>query len=499
MTSQNKQTSLSGSTWPPLAQMADTTSRHYLAKCSGSFGGHPLQYTAELSEMLVKSHDGTPATSMFLTSFLADVAPPVLARRAVIFLFNGGPGGASNTLMFGAFGPERLKRFDSPALSDPSIARVANGDTILDAADLIFIDAPETGMGRPLPGSDPGTFRSVDGDSFAFGQAILRWLSDHGRLSSPIYLAGESYGSIRAVLLTRDLLAATPRVAVAGLVLISQALTYNGPESSSIRRLPDPLRDISRLPDIVALSWHHGLIDNHKQSLDEAIQTARAFSLGEYAHARIAGNRLPDTQRQSVAGRLAALTGLPAELWLSHNLRLDNPRRQLLAHRNLALCQFDGRETEPLIDVPEDEDRDFPSMVRGLTTATEQFISEIFHATGLPEYRSIIPDPYAFEKTWEYIMPPASGADTVLKEHIAANPELRIMVAQGIFDTTTFMGDADSLFSQISARQTRLSLVHYVGGHMLYSDDTTRRQFLDDVRAFVSGRPIDRHALPGSY
>ena len=492
----------SKSTWPAVTQPADIGPRHYSVLRRGTFGGHRIRYQAELTELLVKNGTGTPATSMFVTSFVAKEKPSVSEHRPIVFLFNGGPGGASNTLMFGAVGPERLQRFDSAALANPEIALVANEDTILDTADLAFIDAPETGFGRPLPGSDPKTFRSVDGDSFAFAQVVLRWLTDHCRLSSPLYLAGESYGSIRAVLLMRDLSVATPRVAVTGIVLVSQALTYNGPESFAVKHLPDPLRAINRLPDIAALSWYHGLIDNQSQTLEEAVRAARTYALSDYARALIAGNRLPEAQRARVATRVATLTGLPVDVWIAGDLRLDNVRRQLLASRNLALAQFDGRDTETLAGVPNDEDRDFQTAERGLTVATERFVSQTFHATGLPEYRTIVSDPYGFEQTWTYVKPPAPGADEVLREQMAAHPRLRLLVTQGIFDTTCPMGETDYLFSQIGTGQGRTFFARYVGGHMLYSDDTGRRAFLDDIRAFVSGQPVREsdfpQAIPGT-
>src|SRR5690606_18375394 len=124
--------------------------------------------------------------------------------RPVMFVFNGGPGGASSMLHFGAFGARRIERFDSAAMADPDVPLVDNPDTLLDVADLVFIDPPETGYSRVLPGVPETAFRSIDGDSYAVGQVILQWLSHHGRLQSPVYIAGESYGTLRGVALARD-------------------------------------------------------------------------------------------------------------------------------------------------------------------------------------------------------------------------------------------------------------------------------------------------------
>jgi carboxypeptidase C (cathepsin A) len=80
----------------------------------------------------------------------------------------------------------------------------------------VFIDPPETGFSQLLAGVPVTTFRSIDADSYAVSQIILRWLVDNGRLDSPKYLAGESYGTLRAVALARDLARATPKIQLDG-------------------------------------------------------------------------------------------------------------------------------------------------------------------------------------------------------------------------------------------------------------------------------------------
>lgn len=482
----------SASTWPAVTILAEKGPRQFSAERSGTFGRTKIRYEAKLSEFLVNDRDGKPASSLFVTSFVAKGNESNAAARPVIFIFNGGPGGSSNTLLFGAMGPDRLKEFDVAAMGNPATPVVPNEDAVLDIADLVFIDAPETGYGRPLPGSDPKAFRSTDGDSSAFAQVILRWLTDTDRLSSPVYILGESYGSIRAVLLARDLRVATPKLEPAGLILVSQAFWYNGPATDMVT-LPDPVRAINSLPDIAALAWHHGLIDNKSQTLEQAVRAAEAFALEDYGSVLVAGNRAPEAARARVASRLAELTGVPAATWLAGNLRLSNIRHQLLAERKLALGQFDGREVEPLEGVPDDSKRDFTTMMAGLTAATGKLRKDIFRAEGLPDYRSVVDDPFAFDESWKYIKAPHPGSEIILREQMAAMPKMRLMVTQGIFDTTTTMGETDYQFSQIGAPSERTSFAYYPGGHMLYSEDEGRRAFLADVRAFVSGRaPAER-------
>jgi hypothetical protein len=86
--------------------------------------------------------------------------------------------------------------------------------------------------------------------------------------------------------------------------------------------------------------------------------------------------------------------------------------------------------------------------------------------------------------------------DLVLQEQMRAQPGLRLMVTQGVFDTTSSMGATDYLFSQMDVPPDRISFARYGGGHMLYSDDAGRAAFAADIRAFVTGRPIASRGYP---
>ena len=473
---------VSASTWPAPRADAITGPHSFSKNLSGIFNGKKLIYRAVLEETILRDRQGRPASSIFSTSFIAASAA---ADRPVVFVFNGGPGGASNALMFGALGPWRMTPFDSRAQADPTAPVVGNQSTILDTADLVFYDPPETGFGRPLPGTDPKTFRSNDADSFAAAEFILHWLDTHRRRQSPVYLVGESYGTHRAVMLARDLRAAQPGLEVAGLYLISQGLTYNGPPDRSVQHLPDPLRTISHLEDAVPLAWYHGLIDNRSQTLDQALDAARDYARTGYASAILRGNRLSPQERAAVAQKLAGLIGLPASYFLANDLRVGNVRRDLLASRGLSLGQLDGRETEPAAGLVADANRDWDKMFSGLTAAMENFVGRTFGQTGLPAYRTIVPDPYGFEDTWRYIEPPQPGLDVVLDEQLRANPKLRVVFAIGLYDTTSSMGGTEMLVDQLHDAGGRVRLAYYSGGHMLYTDDKAMKALDSDIRNFV--------------
>src|SRR5262249_52797051 len=155
---------------------------------------------------------------------------------------------------------------------------------------------------------------------------------------------------------------------------------------------------------------------------------ARVFARTEYAEALLLGNRLDETGRQRVAARLAAITGLSAEYYLEHNLRVGDYRHELLRDRGQVLTQFDGREVEPSSTSVPDEKRDWTAAVLGLTENMNRYAAQDLHVKGLGGYLSLVPDPYGYEESWTYILPSAPLLDAVLTEQIRANRHLKVMV-----------------------------------------------------------------------
>ncbi len=481
----------SPTSWPALTDQAVDGPRHFIKSHRGTFGGVKLEYHSTVAETIVQGPDGKPAASAFTLALTVDARSP--ASRPVLFIYNGGPGAASSTLFFGALGPYRIEPFNDEAMADPMVRYVPNPLTILDAADLVFIDPPDTGFSRRFPETPPRLFLSIDGDSFAVGQIIQHWLSANGRLRSPVYLVGESYGTLRNVALARDLARSSIAVQLRGLVMISQAIRYNGPAELMQPRFPDPMRTIARMPDATALAWYHGKIDNQHQTIGEAIEKARAFARTEYASALLLGNKLGSDERRLVAGKLAAFSGIPAQYYLEHDLRVPNLRKELLKADGLALAQFDGRQTEPLSGLPEDRDRDWDKAFLGLDTAAKNLFEREFGVHGLGRYVGLVHDPYGYEEGWTYVVPPASTLDVVLTDAMQGNTALRLLVPQGIFDTTSSMGSTVSMFQQLPIPANRVAVTYYAGGHMVYADPDSLKKFMSDLRIFVSGgMPSDR-------
>lgn len=195
------------------------------------------------------------------------------------------------------------------------------------------------------------------------------------------------------------------------------------------------------------------------------------------------------TTRQHAADRLAELTGIPAPYYLEHNLRISDYPHELLRNEGKALGQFDGRETEPLAGLPEDKYRDWDAAFVGLSENMETYTARDLNAKGLGNYLSCVHDPYGYEEGWTYVASPAAPTlDVVLTETMKENPDLRLMVPQGIFDTTSSMGSTTLMFAQLDIPSVRVAETYYAGGHAVYADLDSLMKFMNDVRAFVSGR-----------
>ncbi len=81
-------------------------------------------------------------------SYVSYVASHGPQNCPIVFLFNGGPGASSVWLHMGAFGPKRVDTPDPATASRLPYHLVANPDCLLDAADLVFVDAPGAGVQR---------------------------------------------------------------------------------------------------------------------------------------------------------------------------------------------------------------------------------------------------------------------------------------------------------------------------------------------------------------
>lgn len=316
--------------------------RSAVTRHAGEFNGVTVAYSAYVEDNVVDDASGRPGASIISVSYVRDdVADP--ERRPVIFAFNGGPGAAGSMLNFDALGPVRLA---GPARGEPQSLRqidggaeghfVNNPDSLLDAADLVFIDPVGTGFSRAFAGKNPQQWYSEVTDASSVAAAIAHWLAVHHREHSPRYLLGESYGTDRA-----------------GMILAQDKLRFNGVIliALAVRAEAGPVPYVTSLPTMAAGAWYHRRIDRDGRTVEQVFETATHFAHTDYLAALERGSNLPPAARQQIAQQMSALIGLPASLIARENLRIDKNTYMfnLLRARQLRTGLLDVRMTAPLL------------------------------------------------------------------------------------------------------------------------------------------------------
>lgn len=455
--------------------MAGTPGRSYGASLAGTFNGKRLAYEAKLSEVVLKEGDEVVGR-MFSTSYVVrDVEDA--GRRPVVFMFNGGPGSSAAPLHFaGAWGPKRYKT-DQELAAAPGETLVDNPDSPLDTMDLVFLDPIDTGFSRSAPGHRD-LFRSVDSDSEAVGRFVETWLRENGRTRSPVYLAGESYGTMRVIAMARDLARFEPGIVVAGIIMIGPAPTFaqNG-------RVPNPVRVAIKAPMYASVAYHYGLIDTRNQTWEQAVEKAREFARKEWIPALIAGHDLGQEEFDRVVARMPELIGIP-ERHFRDNRTLDVPFNQaLLADRKLVLDRNNGLQTHPA-GAPPVPNREFAA----IGTRIDDFYRDVLDVDtqALGDYWTATPR-VAEAVDWNFRTAGAPALDVALSRLMKEHTGMRFMISQGRHDTLTDLGASANFIAQTDLPRERVYYNYYDGGH-LYANTAEARA---NLRAFVTGETTD--------
>ena len=227
----------------------------------------------------------TAEASMFYVAYFKNGGGP----RPVTFFYNGGPGSSTVWLHMGAFGPRRIVTSTDAHTPAAPYSIVNNSASLLDATDLVFIDAPGTGFSRITGKDKEKAFFGVDQDAYAFAEFISQFLSKYGRWNSPKYLFGESYGTPRSAVLV-NLLQSERSTDFNGVILLSQILNF---DLSPDRPTGNPGIDLpyqTVLPTYAATAWYHHKLPGEHKDLEALLAEVEQFAMGDYARALAAGS-----------------------------------------------------------------------------------------------------------------------------------------------------------------------------------------------------------------
>lgn len=287
----------------PLAEdgpLAAVTTRHTLPLPGGT-----IAYRATWFEHGLNDAAGVPQATISATAYVRELPGKADARRPVLFLFNGGPGASSSPLHMNGVGPRQLGPRD--AAGDRAV--LANPDTLLDMADLVFIDPVGTGFSRPLREGGGKPYWSGPGDAAAVLALVRGWLARAGRQASPLVFVGESYGGYRLGLMARDM----ADLNVAGLVLVSPALEMSQHTDQ---------QSINALPTMAVAAWQHRKAPGDTRNAAAVWEEARAFAQTDYAAALQQGTALDQAEAARIAERIAGMLHLSPAAIRAANLRV---------------------------------------------------------------------------------------------------------------------------------------------------------------------------------
>src|ERR1017187_8706344 len=195
--------------------------------------GNAINYQAVAGTIILKNEIDSPTIAMSYVAYFKEGEKDAV-QRPITFLYNSGPGSSTIWLHMGAFGPQRVSLSDTAA-TRPPYTTVNNDYSLLDASDLVFIDAAGTGFSKIITKESGGAgrpedFYGGDADANAFASFIVQFLTQYNRWASPKYLFGESYGTFRSALLA-DILETDKGVSLNGVILLSQTLNIaNSPD-----------------------------------------------------------------------------------------------------------------------------------------------------------------------------------------------------------------------------------------------------------------------------
>ncbi len=467
----------------PAVPKVITAITHHTAQ----IGGRAVRYTATASSIVLTNAKDQPTASVFYVAYTADDLGPK-SRRPITFAYNGGPGGSSALIHLGAFGPRTVVTANAATTAPPPYAIVDNANSLLDSSDLVFIDAVGTGFSKIVGQGTAKDFYGVDADGHAFEQFIRRYITTNDRWNSPKYLAGESYGTARSVVVG-DMLQ-NDGIVLSGITLISTVLDF----STLIAQTGNDEPYWMYVPSEAAVASFHHKLSPEPSDLPAFLRAARAFAQGPYVQALAKGATLSPAERDAIAAQLHLYTGLPVDYLVRSQLRVTPERfeKQLLGTTQETIGRFDGRfrefDLDPMTDGA-DTDPSADAVFGAFVASFNRYVRDELHY--------VTDDTYAFlngdvGSHWQWqrgegTSPVGVYLGSDLRDQMTANPYLRVFSANGLYDLATPFFATEYSLQHIGgnpALQSRIGYGYYPAGHMIYLNPVAHAALKADLARF---------------
>jgi carboxypeptidase C (cathepsin A) len=452
--------------------------------------GKAVPYKVTAGTQPVWDKDGKVIASLFYTYYQrSDISDK--SRRPLVLSFNGGPGSASVWMHVAYTGPKVLN-IDSEGYPVQPYGVKDNPHSILDVADIVYIDPVNTGFSRVLdPKADRATFFGVNADIKYLADWLQAFVSREGRWTSPKFLIGESYGTTRVSGLALELQNAH-WMYLNGVILVS-------PTGLGLKR-EGPVGQALSLPYYTAAAWYQKALPAELQQKDlkDVLPEAEAFAVNELIPALANGGFLDAQRRNAVATKVARYSGLTEKVVLQHNLSVPVGTywKELLRDKGYTIGRLDSRYLG--IDKKDAGDKvdynaELTSWLHSFTPAINYYLRDVLgYKTDLTYnmFGNVHPWDNKDDNTGEN-----------LRQAMAANPYLKLLVQAGYFDGATTYFDAKYTMWQLdpSGRmKDRMRFEGYRSGHMMYlrAEDLVKSN--DDLRDFIQ-KSLPAAGVPAKY
>ncbi len=439
--------------------------------------GKVVPYKATAGTQPVWDKDGKVIASLFYTYYeRTDVSDKT--KRPLVMSFNGGPGSASVWMHVAYTGPKILN-IDTEGYPVQPYGIKDNPHSILDVADIVFIDPVNTGYSRIIdPKAERSTFFGVNADITYLAEWLNTFVSRNNRWLSPKYLIGESYGTTRVSGLA-GALQNSHWMYLNGVILVS-------PTGLGIKR-EGATGDALSLPYFTAAAWYHKKLpaDLQQKDLLAVLDESEKFAINEFMPALAKGGFLEEAKRNEIAAKVSRYSGIETQQVLNSNLAMSTNFfwKELLRDKSFTIGRLDSRylglDKQDVGSGP-DFNAELTSWLHSFTPAINYYLREVLKYKTDIKYNmfsSVHPWDNSGDRTGEN-----------LRQAMAQNPFLHVMIQSGYYDGATTYFDAKYSMWQLDPSgkmKDRLRFEGYRSGHMMYLRAEDLATSNEHIREFI--------------
>ena len=456
--------------------------------------GVEIPYSATTGTQPIWNDDGNVIASLFYTYYQrTDIEDR--SARPIVISFNGGPGSASVWMHIAYTGPKILE-IDNEGYPVQPYGIKENPHSILDVADIIFVNPVNTGYSRVLDmnmtkDQQKEKFFGVNADIKYLGEWISTFITRHERWRSPKYLIGESYGTTRVSGLALELQNAN-WMYLNGVILVS-------PTGLGIKR-DGPVNAANRLPYFAAAAWYQEALAEELQNkdLEELLAEVEMYTIQELLPVMAMGGFIDTDKRNEAAEKMAYYSGINKEVILQHNLDVPTSFfwKELLRKDGYTVGRLDSRYKgidKKDAGIRPDFNSELTSWLHSFTPAINYYIREHLNFKTDVKYNMFGP-----VRPWD-----RSGDQTGenLRQAMAQNPYLKVLIQSGYYDGATTYFNAKYSMWQLDPSgkmKDRLSFEGYRSGHMMYLRAEDLKKANDHLRDFIQ-ETIPPTGTPAKY